>query len=93
MGCQRCTVSKLKDGACRIGTQKAQTPTCTLYSKANDERRARKTKTKNDPVPNLTGPYLSTGMKIDQSEDIIFTTIWADVHERSLEAIAHIFVH
>jgi tetrahydromethanopterin S-methyltransferase subunit H len=30
---------------------------------------------KNDPVPNLTGSYLSTGMEIDESEDIIFNTI------------------
>jgi hypothetical protein len=29
----------------------------------------------NDPVPNLTGPYLSTGTELDQSEDIILTTI------------------
>jgi hypothetical protein len=47
---------------------------------------------KNDHVPNFTGPYLSTGMEVDQSEDIILTTISADIHEPSLAAIAHIFV-
>jgi hypothetical protein len=47
---------------------------------------------KNDPAPNLTGPYLSTGMKVDQSEDIIPTTISADVHDPSLMTIADKFV-
>jgi hypothetical protein len=47
---------------------------------------------KNDPVPNLTGPYLSTGMEIDESEDINLTITQADVYERSLVAIAHEFV-
>jgi hypothetical protein len=47
---------------------------------------------KNDPVSNLTGLYLSTGMELDQSEDIILTTITADVHELSLAYIAHRFV-
>jgi hypothetical protein len=47
---------------------------------------------KNDHVPNLTGLYLSTGMELDQSEDIIHTTISADVHERSLVIISHTFV-
>jgi hypothetical protein len=37
--------------------------------------RAAKSKMKNDHLPNLTSPYLSTGKKIDQSEDIILTTI------------------
>jgi hypothetical protein len=32
-----------------------------------------------DPVLILTGPYLSTGMEIDQSESIILTTMSADV--------------
>jgi hypothetical protein len=47
---------------------------------------------KNDHVPNLTGPYLSTGMEIGQSEDIILTIISADVHEIRLVAIVHKFV-
>jgi hypothetical protein len=44
---------------------------------------------KNDPVPNLTGFYLSTGMDLGQSEDIILTTILADVYEPSFMTIAH----
>jgi hypothetical protein len=44
---------------------------------------------KNDHVPNLTGPYLSTGTDLDQSENIILTTVEADVHERMLAAISH----
>jgi hypothetical protein len=43
---------------------------------------------KNDPVPNLTGPYLSTGMELDLSEDIILTTISADVCEPRFVVIA-----
>jgi hypothetical protein len=30
---------------------------------------------KNDRRPNLTGPYLSTGIELDQSENIVLTTI------------------
>jgi hypothetical protein len=44
---------------------------------------------KSDHVPILTGSYLSTGIEIDQSEDIILTTISAEIYERSLVAIAH----
>jgi hypothetical protein len=47
---------------------------------------------KNDPVPNLTCPYLSNGMEFDEADDIIFTTIKADVDERRLVDIAHKFV-
>jgi hypothetical protein len=47
---------------------------------------------KNDPVHNLSGRYLSTGLEVDQSEDIILTTIAADVHGRWLVAIAPKFV-
>jgi hypothetical protein len=59
---------------------------------SESKRRERESKMKNNPVPNLTGPYLSTGMELDQSEDIILPTISADIHELSLVAIAHKFV-
>jgi hypothetical protein len=37
----------------------------------------------------LTSPYLSTGMELDQLENIILTNVLADVHERGLVAISH----
>jgi hypothetical protein len=52
----------------------------------------RKSKMNNDHLPNLTGPYLSTGAEVDQSEHIILITITADVHERSLVANFKIIV-
>jgi hypothetical protein len=42
---------------------------------ANGREGRWKSKMKNDHGPKLTGPYLSTGMEIGQSEDIILTTI------------------
>jgi hypothetical protein len=45
-----------------------------LNLRAN-EQRVRERKMENDHRPNLTGPYLSTGIEIDQSEIIILTTI------------------
>jgi hypothetical protein len=56
-----------------------------------DERKS-KMKNENDRVHNLTGPYLSTGIELESSEDIILTTIEADVHEPRLASIAHKFV-
>jgi hypothetical protein len=47
---------------------------------------------KNDHVPNLTDPYLPTETELDESEDIILTTILAGVLERSLATISHKFV-
>jgi hypothetical protein len=61
-----------------------------LNPRANEQRGKRKMK--NDHVPKLTGPYLSTGIEIGKSEDIILTTILADVHEHRLVAISHKFV-
>jgi hypothetical protein len=65
-------------------SQKVQEPIC-----AKDEL---KSQLKNDQVAKLTGPYLSTGMELDQSEDIILTTISTLINEISLVAIAHKFV-
>jgi hypothetical protein len=50
------------------------------------------TKTKTILFPNLTGLYLSTEMELEKSEDILLTISSADVHERSLVAIARKFV-
>jgi hypothetical protein len=58
----------------RDGTRKTSpAKTCVVAVQSADEE-VDANEMKNDPVPNLTDPYLSTGMEIDQSEDIILTT-------------------
>jgi hypothetical protein len=75
---------KFNDGSCRIGISSA-------HRKIESQRRVA-TKNEKRSCSNLTGGYLSTGMELVESEDIILTTISAYVHERSLVVFPRKFI-